>query len=345
MKRSFSLLLTFTLVLLALLLPAEDLRGDTNVTHLIERIGGELLWDPILERGIVNRGRTSVAFQVGIPYLLKDFDRVVDIDPPLRGEDGAVTLSSRASEAFLALFALPQSEEGFRISTIIIDPGHGGKDPGTIGTHGSGGEKLVLHEKELVLKVARMVHDRLQQDYPHKNVLLTRNDDRYLALEERTEFANAIELGEQEAMIFLSIHANASLNRRATGFEVWYLPPDYRREIIDPDELETEQQTVAPIINSILEEEFSIESILLAREVLKGMDAVVGSVSENRGLKEESWFVVRNAKMPSVLVEIGFVTNLEEARRLADEAYLQKISDGIYNGLAAYIANFEGGAE
>ncbi len=332
-------------LLIVMLLPAVFLYGETNVISLIERIGGELLWDPILERGIVNRGRTSVAFQVGIPYLLKDFDRIVDIDPPERRPDGAVTVSSAAAEEFLALFAVPQSEDGFRISTIIIDPGHGGKDPGTIGTHGSGGEKLVLQEKRLVLDVARMVHERLRRAYPDKNILLTRDEDRYLALEERTEFANDIELGEQEAMIFLSVHANASLNRRAAGFEVWYLPPDYRREIIDPEELESEQQTVAPIINSILEEEFSIESILLAREVLKGMDATVGTVSENRGLKEESWFVVRNAKMPSVLVEIGFVTNLEEARRLADEAYLQKISDGIYNGLAAYIANFEGGAD
>lgn len=333
------------LLMLLILMPGVLLQGETNVITLIERIGGELLWDPILQRGIVNRGRTSVAFQVGIPYLLKDFDRIVDIEAPERKPDGAVTLSTEAAEEFIALFALPESADGFRISTIIIDPGHGGKDPGTIGTHGSGGEKLVLQEKRLVLDVARMLNERLRRAYPEKNILLTRDEDRYLTLEERTEFANAIELGEQEAMIFLSVHANASLNRRATGFEVWYLPPDYRRELIDPDELESEQQTVAPIINSILEEEFSIESIILAREVLKGMDATVGGVSENRGLKEESWFVVRNAKMPSVLVEIGFVTNLDEARRLADEAYLQKISDGIYNGLAAYIANFESDAD
>ena len=233
--------------------------------------------------------------------------------------------------------------DGFRISTVIIDPGHGGKDPGTIGTHTIDGRRVTLQEKEIVLKVSSMIHARLAETFPDKSILLTRSDDRYLALEERTDFANTIDLGPQEAMIFLSVHANASLNRRATGFEVWYLPPEYRREIVDPDELEQEQQTIAPILNSILEEEFTIESILLARDVLSGMDGTIGEKSVNRGLKEESWFVVRNAKMPSVLVEIGFVTNPGEALLLEDEAHLQKISDGIYNGLVAYIEKFEDG--
>ena len=316
---------------------------ETNITELIERVGGELIWDPVLERGIVNRGRDSVVFQVASPYLLKDFNRIIDIDSPRRVDDGRVMVTDSTAEKFIALFSTERDSEDFVISTIIIDPGHGGKDPGTIGTHTIGGKRITLEEKQLVLDVAQNIYQHLRNEYPDKNILLTRNDDRYLALEERTEFANAIDLATNEAMIFLSIHANASLNSKASGFEVWYLPPEYRREVLDPDELDQTQKPIAPILNSILEEEFTVESILLAREILKGLDGSVGAASENRGLKEESWFVVRNAKMPSVLAEIGFVTNPSEAVLLNDEAYLQKVSAGIYNGLAAYIKKFEEG--
>ncbi len=335
----------FVLILSGLLLCSAVSFGDTNITTLIQRVGGELLWDPVLERGIVNRGRRSVVFQVGIPFLLKDFTEVTDIEAPRRRQDGSVVMSDESAKAFVSLFAVDQPQDSFTISTIIIDPGHGGKDPGTIGTHNIEGERLVLEEKDLVLKVSQSVVNQLKENFPDKNIILTRSDDRYLALEERTAIANAVELAEQEAMIFMSIHANASLNRKASGFEVWYLPPEYRREIVDPEDLDQEQKTIAPILNSILEEEFTVESILLAKEILDGMETTIGTVSGSRGLKEESWFVVRNAKMPSVLVEIGFVTNPEEAKLLNTETHLQKISSGIYNGLAAYIRNFEKSGE
>jgi N-acetylmuramoyl-L-alanine amidase len=331
------LILTF----LGLLLISDASFAETNITSLIQRVGGELLWDPVLERGIVNRGRRSVTFQVGIPFFLKDFSEVTDIEAPRRREDGSVVVSDEAAKSFISLFALDQPQDSFLISTIIIDPGHGGKDPGTIGTHSIDGKRLSLEEKHLVLQVSQMVVDQLKETFPDKNIIMTRRDDRYLALEERTALANAVELGEQEAMIFMSIHANASLNRKASGFEVWYLPPEYRREILNPEELDQEQKTIAPILNSILEEEFTVESILLAKEILDGMESSIGTVSGNRGLKEESWFVVRNAKMPSVLVEIGFVTNPEEAQLLNEQTHLKKISSGIYNGLVAYIRNFE----
>ncbi len=339
-KSLLKLLFLFLLMAVSTLLYSEE-----NIVSLIERVGGELLWDPVLERGIVNRGRNSVVFQVSLPYLLKDFNRIVDIDPPRRDSQGRVMVTDTAAESFIQIFSANTQHDGFFISTIIIDPGHGGKDPGTIGTHTIGGKRVTLEEKSIVLDVAVRVNALLKKRYPDKNILMTREDDRYLALEERTDFANAIDLAENEAMIFLSIHANASLNSKATGFEVWYLPPEYRREVIDPDELDGDQKNIAPILNSILEEEFTVESILLAREILKGMDSTIGDQSGNRGLKEESWFVVRNARMPSVLAEIGFVTNPSEAALLNNSPYLQKVSAGIYNGLSAYIEQFEKGGE
>lgn len=86
-----------------------------------------------------------------------------------------------------------------------------------------------------------------------------------------------------------------------------------------------------------------MESIILARDILAGLDGKVGTRSPSRGLKEESWYVVRNAKMPAVLLEVGFISTPEEAERLAQEAYLNDVAEGIYNGVRAFILRFERG--
>ena len=89
------------------------------------------------------------------------------------------------------------------------------------------------------------------------------------------------------------------------------------------------------------DEEFTVTSVLLAKHILAGFDAMIGDASRNLGLKEESWFVVRNAKMPSVLVELGFVTNTAEAERMADPVHLRKMALGLYNGVTEFITGFE----
>ena len=84
-----------------------------------------------------------------------------------------------------------------------------------------------------------------------------------------------------------------------------------------------------------------MESIVLAREILSGLDRSIGQLTDNRGLRQEPWYVVRNAKMPAVLVEVGFMSSTEEAARLADDAYLKDIADGLYTGISSFIARFE----
>jgi N-acetylmuramoyl-L-alanine amidase len=96
-----------------------------------------------------------------------------------------------------------------------------------------------------------------------------------------------------------------------------------------------------PILNSMLEEEISVESTVLAQEILAGLDAKIGARSGNRGMRKNDWYVVRNTRMPAVLTEVGFVTNPEESMRLSDEGYLQDIAEGMYTGLRAFVARFE----
>lgn len=323
------------LLIIILAIPAA---ADQPLREELARLDLSLQWDPYLETGTIFRGARSLRFLLGGEYLLLD-GALIGQGTVYRSADGALA----GDDAFFSVLRdhFPEADpSSLAVTTLIIDAGHGGKDPGAVGRHEIDGKPFVIHEKDVVLSVAADLHRRLTAAYPDKRIILTRNDDTYLTLEERTEIANSITLRENEAMVFISIHANASLNRNASGFEVWYLPPDVRRELIDPESIDPEVRDVAPILNTMLEEEFTIESILLARSVSEGMESSIGSLSANRGLKEESWFVVRNAKMPSVLVELGFVTNPEEAVLLGRPDYLKKLTEGIYNGVTGFIGRF-----
>ncbi len=299
-------------------------------------------WNPGMETGELSKRGDVVRFKIGIPFILINYSKKVESVKVFRGKNGAVYISQNGADAVLDLFRERTPAPGSMVvKAIIIDPGHGGKDPGAIGRHVVDGERIVLKEKNLVLDVAKDVFMQLKAKYPDKEIIMTRNSDKYITLEGRTEIANRVKLKDNEAMIFVSIHANASLNSRSKGFEIWYLPTDYRRELIDTDSLDKDLHDVAPILNSMLEEEFTVESILLAKQIQSGLEKTVGDVIPDRGLKEESWFVVRNAKMPAVLIELGFVTNRAEALIMRKDEYLKKISEGIYNGIRNFVDHFD----
>ena len=132
---------------------------------------------------------------------------------------------------------------------------------------------------------------------------------------------------------------NSSLDKKARGYEVWYLSPGYRRTVLEKGK--ADDPKLFPILNSMMEEEYTTESILIAKFIMDGLAAQIGNLSSPRGIKAEEWFVVRNSNMPSVLVEVGFVSNYDEAKLLNDESYLQKTAFGIYNGVAAFVTHFE----
>jgi N-acetylmuramoyl-L-alanine amidase len=331
-------------VLLVLILLSWVAWGADSVPldSVLERTGASLAWDAYRDQGTLSRGTTMVSFAPGYrSAVLNGTENVFLGEVSLR--DGRLFFSEDAAETLEAVFAPPERPaDGRYVTAIFIDPGHGGKDPGTIGRHVIDGETVVLEEKDIVLEVSLRLRDLLMQRYPNKEIIVSRESDEYLTLEERTELANRVDVAKNEAIVYLSIHANASLNSDATGFEVWYLPPEYRRRnLIDAQTAGVDDPDVLNILNTIKEEEFTIESVLLARNIVTAMDEQVGDISPNRGIKEESWYVVRNAKMPSVLVELGFVTNKGEMQRLRRSDYLNKLTLGIYNGLSTFITSFE----
>ncbi|TVQ24731.1 MAG: N-acetylmuramoyl-L-alanine amidase [Spirochaetaceae bacterium] len=335
--------LTSLLLMIAVFaLSAGDI-ARVSVQDIAERTGARLEYDPFLGIGSLHRGNTTLAFAVGSDIVVRDYREEQTISPPVR-DIGRVFFHADDAEMIEAVL-LPQRRDSDQpvIGAIFIDPGHGGRDPGTIGRHTVDGEALVLQEKDIVLDVSLQVRDLLEQNLPDVPVYLSRETDVYLTLDDRTRMANDIPLGENQYIIYISIHANASLNSRARGFEAWFLPPEQRRVLIDPEDLDADRRSIHAILNSMREEEVSVHSAMLGNELLAAMEGVIGEQSPNRGLKQENWAVVRNALMPSVLFELGFVTNEHEARLLADPAHLRNLSIGLYTGIRNFIEVFETG--
>lgn len=315
---------------------------DVSLLDLAVEFGAEFRWEPYRKIGMIGRGTTRVTFRPESDTLIVNYGEERKAGR-IEIRDGELLASEATAEYLRGLFPLRQPTDGPRISWIVIDPGHGGKDPGTNHSHLIDGRIIHLVEKDIVLYVSKILKNLLEDRYSDRRIVLTRSDDRYLELEERVKIANSIELeDDSEAIIFISVHANASLNPNTYGYEVWYLPPEYgRSNLVSEELLGADPQGLGSILNRMKDEEFTVESILLAKDILNGFDESFGPDSKNLGLKEESWFVVRNAKMPSVLVELGFITNTFEAALMSNQAHLRKMARGLYNGIVEFVDEFE----
>jgi len=342
MEKLFIKIIIFLFFFPIILFPEEKSESLISLSTIITETHAVFRWDAIRSLGELKLYGRVVVFKPGIPFLLFNYTEKSEFLEISEHSDGEIYFSKKAEDIILNFFLPPViSKDSLRIKAIVIDPGHGGKDPGAVGNYILNGKAAQLKEKDIVLTVGLELASELTNEYPDKEIILTRSTDEFISLEQRTAIANKIELNENESIIFVSVHANASINSKAKGFEVWCLPPEYRREVLDDSVKQSEPEDVVPILNTMLEEEITVESILLAQSIQKGLSLEIGDKIDDRGLKEESWFVVRNAKMPAVLVEMGFITNQDEALILGDQTYLKKISKGIYNGISGFIDHFE----
>ncbi len=326
-----------SIVLGAFLLPAQA--DYVALMELVDTTNSRLEWEPLRDLGRIVKGEDWVVFKLGVPFCLLGGREKIQTEAIVR-RDGGIAFPRETANRIMSFLSRSERERP-RIAVILIDPGHGGRDPGAIGKHQRKGQSFTIQEKDVVLDVSARLFALLTAKYPHKRVVMTRDTDVFLELEERTDLANSIELADNEAIIFVSLHANAAFTGEAEGFEVWYLPPEYKRDVLDRSKIEEQPEEILPILNTMLEAEYSTESVLLAGEILEGLQGSVGDMAVNRGLKEETWFVVRKSMMPSVLIELGFVTNQEEALMLKDDNYLQKLARGLYNGINRFVERYE----
>ena len=331
-------LLTAALALFALFCAPASAQSLSLLEQSAQK-GQVLYWDTLAQSGVLEKNGKQVSFRADSNVILLDNEKFAYTDAP-KIEAGQISVSPKFLQDAEDWFNLrPASGENFKVGAILIDPGHGGKDPGASMTHKINGKNVTVKEKDVNLSVAKMLAARLKQAYPQKQIIMTRSTDVFISLQQRTEIANAVKLKDHEAVLYISIHVNSSLDKKARGYEVWYLSPGYRRTVLEKGK--ADDPKLFPILNSMMEEEYTTESILIAKFIMDGLAAQIGNLSSPRGIKAEEWFVVRNSNMPSVLVEVGFVSNYDEAKLLNDESYLQKTAFGIYNGIAAFVTHFE----
>jgi len=217
-----------------------------------------------------------------------------------------------------------------KINAIIIDPGHGGKDPGAVGFDN--------REKDIVLNMGLILEDKLKKEFKNKKIILTRTDNRFIELEERANIANRT-YEKYGQTIFVSIHVNAHRSNNVYGFETWHLLSDYERKILK--DINLKDANIENILNSMINYEIYQESKSLAEMIQKEIEKRIGKISKNRGIREEGYFVIKKSIMPSVLVEIGFITNKNESTMLTKYSYLDSIADGIVDGIKEFINEFE----
>jgi N-acetylmuramoyl-L-alanine amidase len=226
---------------------------------------------------------------------------------------------------------------GLKIGRIVIDPGHGGHDTGTIGPTG-------LREKDVVLDVGLRLKKLLERK-AGCDVVMTRSNDTFIPLEERTAIAN-----EKAADLFISIHTNASRDRSARGIETYYL-----NFTSSPDALEvaarenaTSQESVhqlQDLVKKIAMTEKIEESEEFARQLQKEIYRRTSQLSaqqRDRGVKKAPFVVLIGANMPSVLAEISFLTNPSDEKSLRRPDYRQKIAEALYDGILDYVNNLGG---
>lgn len=315
------------------------LSGLMTFPEIAKQTGSVLYWDGMSAQGLLEKNGHFLSFSAHTPFVMLDCLEMTPCSIPVK-HNGTLYAPHDFFDTVKNIFDNLPPEVHFRIGAILIDPGHGGQDPGAVADYTVKGKKQTLREKDIVLFTAKDLYKRLKEKYPDKKIMLTRSTDVFLTLNQRTDIANTVKLAEHEAILYVSLHANSAFHAKAKGFEVWYLSPGYRRTLIKAAGSDKDKD-VQSILNSMTEEEFTTESILIAKYIQNGIKAQVGHLTVDRGLKEEEWFVVRNANMPSVLIELGFVTNEEEAMLLFDKEYLRKLSVGIYNGLTAFVTHFE----
>ncbi len=220
-----------------------------------------------------------------------------------------------------------------RLRTIVIDPGHGGKDPGAIGYSKKN------YEKNLVLEIAKKLQKKLT-DNLNVDVILTRSKDEFVSLQQRTQFANS-----QSADLFISIHGNAHRSSDVNGVEIYYLSTAKTDEARAVEAMENQvvydyeggaeavkkYDDLAFILADMAQSEHLEESFQLGTKLQSTL--ISATNARNRGVKQANFYVLRGAFMPAVLLELGFLSNKEEEKKLISPSYQEKLVNALYLGI------------
>ena len=248
----------------------------------------------------------------------------------------------------------PAAADGLRLTTVVIDAGHGGKDSGAVSRDGK------TYEKTLVLDIAKTLRDKIRAAYPDVNVILTRSTDTYVTLGGRADIAN-----KANANLFISIHINSIDKTSPNGFSVHVLGQSsrkgtdlyannmdiVRREnsvILLEDDYTTTYGDFDPndpesyIFMNLMQNANLEQSVRFAQLVQKHLKG--GPIKTDRGVSQDPFLVLWRTAMPAVLLELGFISNANDLAALRQQADRNKLAERVFQAFKEYKAIYEGGA-
>lgn len=319
------------------------INGTRYVTAeaIAELYNADYHWDPITKKAVFTKDDKVAKMMVDSNLVLLD-NKVQLIDKNIEFYHGTPVIPYTFTYRALAPFFKEEYIEsivptarisGLPIRNVIIDPGHGGKDPGAVGRSG-------LREKDVALDIAKRLKSILKTQ--GVNVTLTRESDEFVSLGQRAAVAN-----RENADFFISIHTNASRSRWISGVEVFYLS-----EAIDESQRSLSAaenynlnlrenysgKNTAAILWDLIYKENRRSSIDLAELICYSLSRDLAQ--RNRGNKPAQFYVLKGTNIPAVLIEVGFISNRKEEERLRERSYREKIAQAIAAGLTQYNQRF-----
>lgn len=297
-------------------------------------------WDGVTQVVLLEFKGNKAKALVGSDVVMVDKQRVT-LSVPLKRVNSSIYVPDDFEKKVLVPLGAVTPEGGGRVDwsrmgvrTVVIDPGHGGKDPGTQGQSG-------LKEKTVVLDIGRQIRDYLND--AGLKVIMTRNSDEFITLPQRTEIAT-----KSDADLFVSIHANSNPSKKTEGIEVYFCKTRDKSDLEEDQRQKNEKMfakrlnsTYSPVVEQVLSDMMYVYKVgaseTLARKIVNHSSNESGGL--NRGSRVCRFFVVRNTLIPAVLVEVGYLTNRHEEKKLSTPAYRQKIARAIANSILKYASD------
>ncbi|MFA7706536.1 MAG: N-acetylmuramoyl-L-alanine amidase [Candidatus Omnitrophota bacterium] len=321
-------------------IPAYSINGVTYypLVSLCDLRGVDIKYDTLIRTVYLDKDTKRVNIRAGDTMVLVN-DNIMNLNSPIDIYQGTIVVPKQFKEQIFDIL-FPQAVSTYRrqargkinLNKVVIDAGHGGNDPGAIGKNG-------LREKDVNLDIARRLSDLLRAE--GVRTVLTRSSDKFIPLSGRVNIAN-----RSGADLFISLHSNANRSRSLSGFEVYYVAPsisDSKRASMTAKSASlrlknavfaSNSPDLQAIIWDMIYTNSRAESIDLAHSLCRVMDS---SIDANiLGVKGARFQVLKGVRTPGVLIEVGFVSNLNEERLLRSSAYRQKLAEGILEGIRGY---------
>ncbi len=330
-------------------MPRREIRKETfslqgidyvPIINLCRSEGVDWEWDSLAKVVTLSSADKEIKLLVGSSSILVDTE-AKQIRHPVKLYQGIVVIPASFVPQMRYLLKIPPMEKEsvgvHKLRKIVIDPGHGGSDPGAIGKSG-------LREKDVVLGIAKRLKAALEKE--SIEVILTRDSDEFISLWKRAQIANS-----QNVDLFISVHANASRSRSLQGFEVYYLSEktdDYARALVaaenaafafEGEVIDSPSTDLKATLWDMLFSENRDESIELAKEICRA--AVRKAGVKTKRIKGAPFYVLKRTQMPSILIEVGYLSNPTEEARLGNSFYRQRLVEAIASGVLEYKREYE----